>query len=75
MTTTTFTVEIPVTTYYVVEVTRPANSDAETIADSITEAELAEGEIGSIGWDEVKDAWRGDAEDWNITDENGDDVE
>lgn len=69
-----FNVEIPVETYYVVEVMRPAKTNAESIYGSLTIDELRTGDFNDFTWQRIKDAWHGSGE-WNITDENGDEVE
>ena len=75
---TTYTVSIPVVSYYQVEVTRPENTDAYDIAMSITKEELSQGE-GAMTWEDITEAFDNADFDsnldvWNVTDENGETI-
>ena len=70
----TFNISIPVTSYFQVTVTRPANTSVEELWDSITRDELVNGE-GEMTWDDIKDAWRStDADSVYVTDEDGEEI-
>ena len=73
---TTYRIYIPITTTYTVEVTRTEEdgiTNRDELFESITRDELANGD-GELGWDDIKDAMRGDFNHFTIVDEDGDEL-
>lgn len=69
----TYTVEVPVRSYITITTTQPAGLSRDEVIKNITREEMSESD-GEMTWDDIKEAFRGDTEDFYVSNQESGEV-